>query len=90
MEFIISGIVMIALGIRYFRYMQQRDKGLRKDRFERTNAHGVLEFANFEESRRFDSEEAKVSLLIGFGFFIGIGILIGIFLVIAGVVSLTM
>ncbi|MBX8826268.1 hypothetical protein [Ochrobactrum sp. SFR4] len=77
------GLMLVAFSIWYFRHLTVRDKTFRKDRFERTNAHGVLEFENYEEARRFEVEEAKIGALYRLGVGVGIALLVGVVFIIA-------
>lgn len=83
MENVLIGLALIVFSIWYFRHLTRRDKAFRKSRFERTNAHGVLEFENYEEARRFELEEAKIGALYKLGVGVGIAMLVGIVFIIA-------
>lgn len=50
------------------RWVLRSDKQRRRERFERTNEAGVLEFSSFEESERFNRRQS-------WGFFAGLAIL---------------
>ncbi|EZQ14507.1 hypothetical protein DES43_10414 [Aquamicrobium defluvii] len=84
-ENVLIGLALIAFSVWYFRHLTRRDRAFRKSRFERTNTHGVLEFENYEEARRFEVEEAKIGALYRLGVGVGIAMLVGVVFIIATV-----
>ena len=76
---IIAGVVMVTV------VFQKQHRTLDKERFERTNEAGVLEFASYEEKRAFDRREARHNVLSSLFALAGAGLLLfAVFLILAG------
>lgn len=87
MESVLIGLALIAFSVWYFRHLGRRNRAFHKDRFERTNAHGILEFDDHKEAYRFEVEEAKISALYKLGVGVGIALLVGILFIVGGVMD---
>lgn len=86
MGYLIIGAAILFVYVRVVRALSQRHKDYRKQRFERTNPAGVLEFATFEESEKFQRTEANNDLLYRLLLFPGLIIpLIGLGFVLGGI-----
>ncbi|UXS43029.1 hypothetical protein FY150_24835 (plasmid) [Agrobacterium tumefaciens] len=83
---LIIGAVILFVYIRTVRALSRRHKDYRKQRFERTNPAGVLEFSTFDESEKFQRSEANTDLLYRISLFPGLIIpLIGLGFVVGGI-----
>lgn len=63
MGYLVIGAAILFVYLRVVRMLGRRQKDYRKQRFERTNPAGVLEFASFEESEQFQRSAANTDLI---------------------------